>query len=322
MQLRVRWDWPRHAALLYCAKVCAATLLGYVLAVGDEGYAVFAAFTAALVVGASRGEDTGSAANRVRGSLAGMLAGLGAAYLGVSPALAVAAGVGVTAYLCMGFGWGAPAVRVGASLCAVTVLLHSEDALGYAAMRAVNTLVGIAAGLLVSYLVFPVRGRNALERSMRRTLAAVAALLAEVSRSERPVAAAFYLKVLEGMIDLEKVLHDAEKEVRGEFQALEKIARQLELVCIGALSAALAHAELRGGSSMAPALAPMRMQADFLAARILKALVAPDVVASAQAELPRRPAGPLTEARADEMALQGFAHGLRRIEGALQALGQ
>ena len=76
MRFTPRWNWPRDSALQYCLKVSLATLLGYLLSFGGVSYAVYGAFTAALVVGNSRGEDMGGAANRVRGSVAGMLVGM------------------------------------------------------------------------------------------------------------------------------------------------------------------------------------------------------------------------------------------------------
>src|ERR1700752_2180543 len=122
MRLALSWKWPRGTAMQYCIKVATATLLGYLLSFGGVMYAVYGAFSAALIVGASRGEDVGSARNRVRGSLGGMLVGIALSQARVPPAIAVTLGIGATAYICMGWGWGVAAARVGASLCAVTVL--------------------------------------------------------------------------------------------------------------------------------------------------------------------------------------------------------
>ena len=61
----------------YCAKVGIATALGYVLTQGGlNEYAIYSAFTAALIVGTSVGEDLATSINRVKGTLAGMLAGM------------------------------------------------------------------------------------------------------------------------------------------------------------------------------------------------------------------------------------------------------
>ncbi|MDN3919493.1 FUSC family protein [Roseateles violae] len=307
MPRRLGWKWPRDSALLYCAKVAAATLLGYLLAVGEAWYAVYAAFSAALIVGPSRGEDTGGAANRVRGSLAGMLIGVLFSHLGVPPALSVALSIGTVAYLCMGMSWGIPAVRVGASLAAVTVLTHRGDALDYLAMRALNTLIGIAAGLAVSYLLLPVGGQAALARSLERALAAVERLLTALVRSAPPPDEDDYLAVIEALADLEKVVRDADKEIGGDPGALRNTARMAALACAGALSAALAHRELL--ESMGPAQAALHCgRAAELARR-----------AGGKAALP--PSGEEPEP-ADQAALQAFALALRKIDEALRALGR
>jgi uncharacterized membrane protein YccC len=308
VHLPFHWSWPHGGALHYCGKVFCATLLGYLLTIGDASYAIYSTFTAALVVGASRGEDIGGAANRVRGSLAGMLAGLALTQAAIPPALSVALGVAATAYLCMGFGWGMPAARIGATLCAVTVLLHGGDALSYAAMRLLNTLVGVAAGLLVSYLVLPVGGKDAVSRASQAALQAVGALLDALARSERTAHAAHLVAVLDSMTGLEKVLHDADREVGGQALALEQRVRQTELACLGALTAALAHSEVPAGAQAQAE--PLRRQAREIAQRIASG------TAPAAAD-----AGEAASLR-DDAALQGFALGLRKIETALHRLGR
>ena len=61
----------------YCVKVGLAAGLGYLLTQGNASqYAVYSAFTAALIVGANFGEDLATSANRVKGTLVGMLAGM------------------------------------------------------------------------------------------------------------------------------------------------------------------------------------------------------------------------------------------------------
>ena len=116
------WNTPRSAGLQYCAKVGIAAFFGYLLCVGDrQQYGIYSAFTAALIVGTSVGEDLGTAGNRVRGTLAGMAAGLAvAAAFGMS-AFTLAAGVALTAFIATGFGWGVPAARIGATVCAIII---------------------------------------------------------------------------------------------------------------------------------------------------------------------------------------------------------
>jgi hypothetical protein len=65
------------AQLRYCAKVGIAAGLGYLLTQGNlNQYAIYSAFTAALVVGTSMGEDLATSANRVKGTLGGTAAAM------------------------------------------------------------------------------------------------------------------------------------------------------------------------------------------------------------------------------------------------------
>lgn len=306
----VGWSWPRGNAIRYCIKVSIATLLGYALSLGDVTYAVYGAFTAALVVGTSRGEDIGSAANRARGSIVGMFVGIAASHWAPHPAIAVALGIGVTSYVSMGCGWGQAAARVGASLCAVTILAHSQDALEYSAMRMLNTLIGIAAGLVVSYFVLPIRGRDLLAKNMKDALTAVGNLLTALSRFDPPPGRAQYFAVFDAMVAMEKTLIDARKEIGGDFEALREPARQVALVCLGALSAALARTELTGRLGELAGATTLLQEAAALADR-----------AKTRSPVPRTPADEVAQHRVDEAALHGFALGLRKIDHALRALG-
>ena len=310
--MKLGWTWPRGAALAYCAKVCLASFLGYMLSIGGVFYSVYGAFSAALVVGASRGEDVGSAKNRVWGSLSGMIVGVAASELSPHPAIAVAVGIGLTAYACMAAGWGQAAARIGASLCAVTILAHSQDSLEYTTLRIVNTLVGIGVGLGVSYFVLPVRGRDVMAANIRRALEAVAQLLTVLSREGEPSRAEF-AAVFESMVTLQKTLADAVKEIGGEPESLRESARQVGLVCVGALSAALAHAELGSGAAGQEAAAKLREQAARLAERA-RTLESDDAHVTGHLED--------DPAEIDEVALRGFALGLRKVSHGLRALGR
>jgi uncharacterized membrane protein YccC len=316
MRFALHWNWPHDNALQYCLKVSLATLLGYLLSFGNASHAVYGAFTAALVVGSNRGEDVGGAANRVRGSLAGMLVGNALPHLGIPPALSVALGIGATAYVCMGWGWGVAAARIGASLCAVTVLMHANDALSYTLTRAANTLIGIAAGLLVSYLVLPVRGRDAMARGARRTLDAVADLLAAVSQPDRLPTEKQYKAVLDGLIEIEKVQLDVRKEIGGEIDAVHRTVHQLALACLGSLTAALAVAEMHSGRGVAEEADLLCGEAAALAERardIARHIGGPDGILD-----PRQPE-PVLRGSADgtHEEVRAFALGLRKVEHAL-----
>lgn len=303
------WTWPGGEARRYCVKVTVATGAGYLLAIGGADHAVYGAFSAALIVGASRGEDIGSASNRVRGSVAGMLAALALALSPLPPALAVAIAVGATAFLCMGAGWGIPAARVGASLCAVMVLMHGGDVIEYSAMRIANTLIGIGAGLVVSYAVLPVRGRDAVERDSRKALDAVAALLDAFTRGD-PVPTARFQAAIEGMHALEKTMHDADREFGSDPLALRPHARQVEIACLGVLMAGVGHAELRARPEGMSAIDELQRRAAELAGRAREAKV----------DWTHPPTAGSTAAYAEGRST--FEQGLRKVEEALRALGR
>jgi uncharacterized membrane protein YccC len=309
----IGWRRPRGAALRYCVKVSIASLAGYLLSLGGLQYAVYGAFSAALVVGASRGEDVGSAMNRAWGSVAGMVIGIAASHLAPHPGIAVAIAIGLTAYVCMGCGWGQAAARIGASMSAVTILAHSQDALEYSMMRVGNTVIGIAAGLAVSYFVLPVRGRDMLGANIERALGAVARLLAALADGAQSVEPARYSAVFEALVALQKTLADARKEIGGDFEALRDRAREVAVVCVGALSAALAHAELGAQARDHAEVVALREQAASLARRAQADAGASPV----QAAVPR----PFPADAIDEVALRGFAHGLRRVDESLRAIG-
>lgn len=318
MKMPLSWRWPRGAALSYCVKVATATLLGYLLSLGGVEHAVYGAFSAALIVGASRGEDVSSSANRVRGSLAGVVAGIAMSYLQLPPALAVAVGIGATAYLCMGCGWGVAAARIGASLCAVTVLMHSQDAVGYIELRVTNTLIGIAAGLAVSYLVLPVRGRDAVAQASNAALVALGNLLNALAHSDEPPSSDLHGAVFDRLLELQKAMRDARNEFGAgdDAEALWQNVRQVALACAGALTASIAQAELRTSPAALAAAQDLRQEAARLAERAL------GHGAPASNGLPRGRAAADDSAAATAGAREGLALGLRKIASALDALGR
>jgi len=88
------------AQLRYCAKVGIAAGLGYLLTQGNlNQYAIYSAFTAALVVGTSIGEDLATSANRVKGTLSGMVAAMLATALFGPNSLTVGLAVSLTAVI-------------------------------------------------------------------------------------------------------------------------------------------------------------------------------------------------------------------------------
>jgi uncharacterized membrane protein YccC len=170
----------------YCAKVGIAAALGYALSQGNYNhYAIYAAFTAALIVGTSVGEDLATSGNRVKGTLAGLIAGTLATALVGPNFLAVGAAASLTALVALGFGWGVPVARIGVTVCIVTLAVHSANAVHYEFYRALNTLIGIVAGLAVTYFVWPVRGRTELGRTAREVLSACRTLLDAMASGEQ-----------------------------------------------------------------------------------------------------------------------------------------
>jgi len=225
----------------YCAKVGIATALGYVLTQGGHNeYAIYSAFTAALVVGTSVGEDLATSANRVKGTLAGMIAGMVVTALAGPSFLTVGASAAFTAVIALAFGWGVPVARIGVTVCIITLAVHSANALNYDLLRALNTLIGIAAGLSVTFFVWPVRGPAELERTTKGVLAASRALLDAIARGEQN------LRPLEGKLHdsiaaVVKAARDAVRERKAGRPVPVDEAGVLEVVRLGVdvLSAAL-----------------------------------------------------------------------------------
>lgn len=220
MKLAARWKKLDRTQWRYCVKVGLAAALGYLLTQGGyNDYAIYSAFTAALIVGASVAEDLAASGNRVKGTLVGMIAGMAvSALFGPSP-LSVGLSVTLTAFIALALGWGVPVARVGVTLCIITLAVHSTNALEYDFLRLVNTLIGIVVGLAVSLLVWPVRARAEVERATQRVLDAAVRVLdaAAAGHALRPVQSTLY-DALGALVKagresgLERRLHLAEGE--------------------------------------------------------------------------------------------------------------
>ena len=249
----------------YCVKVGLAAALGYLLTQGSQNqYAVYSAFTAALIVGANFGEDLAASGNRVKGTLVGMAAGMAvSAFLGPS-ALAVGFSVGLTALIALALGWGVAVARVGVTLCIITLAFHATDALEDDLLRAVNTLIGIAVGLAVSFLVWRVRARDEVERAERAVLAAGAALLDAHAAGERDLRPA-ELKLYDALAAMVKAGRDSRLERRLGMDADAPSARALKILQLGLdLLAAVLAAEGHGGALARPSLEALRTRLDEL----------------------------------------------------------
>lgn len=318
------WITPQGARLHYCAKVGIAAFFGYVLCIGErQQYGVYGAFTAALIVGTSVGEDLATSGNRVFGTLVGMASGLGMAVAFGSSVWSLAAGMALTAFIATGFGWGVPAARIGASVCAVIIAAHAGNALEYSLMRSANTLLGVGVGMLVSLLVLPVRGRDEIARGRAATLVAAAAVLDRNGRVGHDDPSALRLALLSAALALEKTAKDMAREriLKEDVVGLLQQARHAQTVGLCAMASSLAAAELLatdlpGATTALVPLAeawelssrvagqvrcfagglepsPVRLPFDDIAARMMLSL-------SADSPL--------------HLTLQGFLHELREIE--------
>ena len=244
----------------YCAKVGIATALGYALTQGGQNdYAIYSAFTAALIVGTSVGEDLATSANRVKGTLVGMIAGIAVAALAGPSILAIGASAAFTALIALAAGWGVPVARIGVTICIITLAAHSTNAVYYDLFRALNTLIGIVAGLAVTFFVWPVRGPAELQRTLRVVVSVSGALLDAVVRGEQN------LRPLQGKLHdrvaaVVKANRDAHRERRAGYPTAVEEARILEVLRLGVdvLSAAL-------GSPSADSLQALKQRADDLA---------------------------------------------------------
>lgn len=318
------WTTPHGTKLQYCAKVGIACFFGYLLCVGDrQQYGIYSAFTAALIVGTSVGEDLGTSGNRVLGTLAGMIAGLVMSAAFGTSVWSLAAGVALTAFIATGFGWGVPAARIGASLCAVIIAAHVANAFEYSLMRAANTMLGVGVGMLVSLVVLPVRGRHEIARGRAATLAAAAAVLDRISRGGPDDASELRLSLLNAALSLEKAGKDLARErfLKEDVTGLMLQARHAQTVGLCAMAASLAGAQLAvaeaaGDPSAAAALAEARVMASRTAAQVGAFVTGlePDSGPLPFNELASRLLQDMPADSPLRLTLQGFLHELREIE--------
>ena len=227
--------------LRYCGKVGIATALGYVLTQGGQNeYAIYSAFTAALIVGTSVGEDLATSVNRVKGTLAGMIAGMGISALVGPNFVTIGLAATFTGLIALAFGWGVAVARIGITICIITLAVHSANPLHYDLYRAFNTLIGIIAGLAVTFFVWPVRGHVEIDRATDEVLTAARALLDALSRGEpnlRPLQG----KLHDSIAAVVKAGRDFQRERRAGQPVTIDETRVIEVIRLGTdvLSAAL-----------------------------------------------------------------------------------
>jgi uncharacterized membrane protein YccC len=248
----------------YGAKVGLAAALGYLLTRdGDNEYAVYSAFTAALIVGSSVGEDLATSGNRVKGTLAGMIAGLAVSTFFGPSAIAVGLAATATALLALALGWGIPVARVGVTVCIVTLVFYGQNAVEYDLLRAVNTVIGVVVGLAVSFFVWPVRARHTVEPTAHTTLKAARTLLEAMAAGERDLRPA-QLALYDAIGALVKAGRDAkvERDARLDSAAPDAHAFQVLQLGLEVLSATLAA---QGHARVSPTLEVLRGRLDELA---------------------------------------------------------
>ena len=258
------WKPLGAAQWRYCAKVGLAAGLGYLLARGaDNEYAVYSVFTAALIVGASVGEDLATSANRVKGTVAGMLAGLAlSAFVGPS-AITVGLAVTATALLALALGWGVPVARIGVTVCVITLVHYGQNALEYDLLRGVNTVIGVIVGLAVSFFVWPMRARDSIGGLTDEVLEASVGLLDAIGAGARDLRPA-ELKLWGALGALVKAGGDAKLEREVKLHIHEPQARPLQVLqfALEVLAAALAA---EGHAPAAPTLEVLRTRLAGLA---------------------------------------------------------
>ena len=222
-----------RSQLRFCIKVGIAAGLGYALTQGNlNEYSVYTAFAAALVVGTSVGEDLATSANRIKGTFAGMIAAMVTTALFGPNWITVGFAAALTSAVALAAGWGIPVARVGVTVCIITLVAHSTNPLQYDLMRTLNTLIGVAIGLAVSFLVWPLRGPDQVKQAMRDVVTASARLLDAMDKSEQP------LRPLQGE------LHDALAAV---VKAWRDLARERRVARTAAVEEAQVEMTMRVG---------------------------------------------------------------------------
>lgn len=245
----------------YCAKVGLAAGLGYLLTRGAENqYAIYSAITAALIVGTSLGEDLSSSGNRVKGTAAGIIAGLAVSTFFGPSAIAVGLAATATMLLALALGWGIPVARIGVTVCLIALVFYGHNTVEYDVLRAVNTGIGVVVGLAVSFFVWPVRARDTVTPATAKLVEAIKKLLDALAAGASDLRPA-QLAVYDAIAALVKAGRDAKVERGLRLESGSVDARALEVLQLGleVLAATLA------AQGHAPAAPPVRILRERLA---------------------------------------------------------
>ena len=212
------WQTPKAAHLRYCAKIALASVAAYALTAGGrDEYALYTMLGASLVVGGSLGEDLDASFSRIRGTLVGAVVGGIVAYAAGNSVGSLAITVASLAWLCIGLGWGTSALRVAIAMALVMVFSHVDEAAEYGIWRVLNTLIGVAIGVAVSRLVWPILGRQEVAQALDRAIDAMSATLAGLAGGASS----------DAMLPLQREMLDAMAAVRTA-RNNARLARQLD----------------------------------------------------------------------------------------------
>jgi uncharacterized membrane protein YccC len=137
-------------------------------------------------------------------------------------------------------------------------------------LRLANTAVGIVVGMAVSFLVWPVRGGDALERAVREVLAACTEVLSAIRDGTLAAATPAQRRVLDGIGTALKALADARRVPLSHesSRALGERCRGAVEAGLYAVSASVTLARIDPSPATATALAAMRGMAGALASRL------------------------------------------------------
>jgi uncharacterized membrane protein YccC len=178
--------------------------------------------------------------------------------------LAVGLGVALTALLALAMGWGVPVARIGVTLCIVTLVAHGANLVEYDALRAINTLLGVAIGLAVSLFVWPVHARDEMQRAQRRVLEAADKLL-EAAAAGGPALRPLQARLYDAIGAVVKHAREHQLERRVELAAAPE-ARALQIIQLGldVLATALAEECRVPEAELRPSLDALRRRLDDL----------------------------------------------------------
>jgi uncharacterized membrane protein YccC len=217
----MRESWPRlrlaiQTALAACLAYGTAEALGM-----PQGF--WALVTAILVTQANVGASLGLAADRLLGSLLGVLVGGGVAFFLAEEHALKYAGLAATILVLAYFSARRPSMRIASVTAAIVIL--GDPRLGppisSAGYRMAEVLIGTIAAILTSLIVFPSRAGPAFAGKVERTLPDLFALLASALNSARSgqfdeaAVRAKSALIRRDLIDCEALAREAQLEAAG-----------------------------------------------------------------------------------------------------------